>query len=46
MTAPSETPRNLIEELYALQAEHGYLRDGDLRALSERIRVPLYEIGA
>ncbi|MHC4939595.1 MAG: NAD(P)H-dependent oxidoreductase subunit E [Planctomycetota bacterium] len=35
---------NLIEELYALQEQHGYLRDGDLRALSTRIRVPLYEI--
>jgi len=35
---------NLIEELYALQEEHGWLREEDLRALSERIRVPLYEI--
>jgi len=35
---------NLIEELYALQKQHGFLRDEDLRALSERIRVPLYEI--
>jgi NADH:ubiquinone oxidoreductase subunit F (NADH-binding) len=35
---------NLIEELYALQEEHGYLRDEDLRALSKRTRVPLYEI--
>ncbi|MHC4957570.1 MAG: NAD(P)H-dependent oxidoreductase subunit E [Planctomycetota bacterium] len=35
---------NLIEELYALQAEHGYLREEDLRDLSGRIKVPLYEI--
>ncbi|MEM8883587.1 MAG: NAD(P)H-dependent oxidoreductase subunit E [Planctomycetota bacterium] len=35
---------NLIEELYALQKEHGFLRDPDLRALSKRVRVPLYEI--
>jgi len=35
---------NLIEELYALQQTHGWLREEDLRALSERIRVPLYEI--
>jgi NADH:ubiquinone oxidoreductase subunit F (NADH-binding)/NADH:ubiquinone oxidoreductase subunit E len=35
---------NLIEELYALQEKHGWLREEDLRALSERIRVPLYEI--
>ena len=35
---------NLIEELYALQEQHGFLRDDDLRALSQRIRVPLYEI--
>ena len=35
---------NLIQELQALQAEHGYLREEDLRALSERRRVPLYEI--
>ncbi|MFQ5844418.1 MAG: NAD(P)H-dependent oxidoreductase subunit E, partial [Planctomycetota bacterium] len=34
----------LIEELYALQEAHGYLRKEDLRALSKRIRVPLYEI--
>ena len=45
MTAPSELPRNLIDELYALQQEHGYLREEDLRALSLRIKVPLYEIG-
>jgi NADH:ubiquinone oxidoreductase subunit E len=35
---------NLIEELYALQEEHGWLREEDLRALSKRIKVPLYEI--
>ena len=35
---------NLIEELYALQDAHGYLREEDLRALSKRIKVPLYEI--
>jgi len=35
---------NLIEELYALQEEHGWLREEDLRALSDRLRVPLYEI--
>ena len=41
MTAPAT---NLIEELYALQEQHGFLRDEDLRALSQRIRTPLYEI--
>ena len=35
---------NLIEELYALQEAHGYLREEDLRALSKRTKVPLYEI--
>ena len=35
---------NLIEELYALQEAHGYLREDDLRALSRRTQVPLYEI--
>jgi len=35
---------NLIQELYALQDRHGWLREEDLRALSRRIRVPLYEI--
>ena len=34
----------LIEDLYALQTEHGYLREEDLRDLSKRIKVPLYEI--
>lgn len=37
-------PMNLIEELYALQEAHGYLREDDLRALSKRTKVPLYEI--
>ncbi len=35
---------NLIEELYSLQDAHGFLRDSDLRALSARTKVPLYEI--
>ncbi len=35
---------NLIEELYALQEEHGYLREDDLRELSRRTKTPLYEI--
>ncbi|MHC4954524.1 MAG: NAD(P)H-dependent oxidoreductase subunit E [Planctomycetota bacterium] len=35
---------NLIEELYALQEAHGYLREEDLRDLSRRIKTPLYEI--
>ena len=35
---------NLIEELHALQEQHGWLREEDLRALSKRIKVPLYEI--
>jgi len=35
---------NLIEELYALQEKHGWLPEEELRSLSERIRVPLYEI--
>ena len=34
----------LIGELYRLQAEHGYLRDEDLKALASRLRVPLYRI--
>ena len=33
---------SLIAELYRLQAEHGYLREEDLRAAAERLRVPLY----
>jgi NADH:ubiquinone oxidoreductase subunit F (NADH-binding) len=37
---------NLIEELYALQETAGYLKEEELRALSERVRVPLYEIEA
>ena len=35
---------NLIEELYALQEEHGWLPEEALRALSKRIRVRRYEI--
>ncbi len=35
---------SLIAELKRLQAEHGYLREGDLRELAERLRVPLYRI--
>ena len=35
---------SLIAELKRLQAEHGYLREGDLRELAERVRVPLYRI--
>ncbi|MHC4973824.1 MAG: NAD(P)H-dependent oxidoreductase subunit E [Planctomycetota bacterium] len=35
---------NLIEELYALQEAHGYLREPDLRELSRRLKVPLYEL--
>jgi len=34
----------LIEELYALQEEHGYLREADLKDLSKRTRIPLYEV--
>ena len=44
MNLPKNLPKNLIEELYALQEAHGYLREDDLRALSRRIKVPLYEI--
>ena len=35
---------NLIEELYALQEAHGYLREEDLRELGRRLKVPLYEL--
>ena len=35
---------NPIEELYALQETTGYLSEGDLRALSKKLRVPLYEL--
>lgn len=35
---------NLIEELTALQEQNGSLRDEDLLALSQRLRVPLHEI--
>jgi NADH:ubiquinone oxidoreductase subunit F (NADH-binding)/NADH:ubiquinone oxidoreductase subunit E len=35
---------NPIEALQALQADRGYLADEDLRALSARLRVPLYEL--
>jgi NADH:ubiquinone oxidoreductase subunit F (NADH-binding) len=34
----------LIGELYSLQEERGYLRDEDLTALAERLRVPLYRV--
>jgi NADH:ubiquinone oxidoreductase subunit F (NADH-binding)/NADH:ubiquinone oxidoreductase subunit E len=34
----------LIGELYRLQEESGYLHVDDLRALAERLRVPLYRI--
>jgi NADH:ubiquinone oxidoreductase subunit F (NADH-binding)/NADH:ubiquinone oxidoreductase subunit E len=34
----------LIAELNQLQAHHGYLSEGDLRALAERLRLPLYRI--
>jgi formate dehydrogenase/NADH-quinone oxidoreductase subunit F len=34
----------LIDELKAIQAEHHYLPEEELRALSERSRVPLYQI--
>ena len=37
---------NAIEELYALQDTRGYLSDEDLRALSERTGIPLYELQA
>jgi NADH:ubiquinone oxidoreductase subunit F (NADH-binding)/NADH:ubiquinone oxidoreductase subunit E len=37
---------NLIEELYAIQERCGFLPGEELRALSERARVPLYEIQA
>ena len=35
---------NWIEELYALQEDRGFLADDDLRALSRRLDVPLYEL--
>ena len=35
---------NLVEELLALQQQHGYLRDADLRELSARTRAPLHAI--
>jgi NADH:ubiquinone oxidoreductase subunit F (NADH-binding) len=35
---------NLIEELYALQEAHGYLREEDLHELGKRLKVPLYEL--
>jgi len=35
---------NQIEELFALQQARGYLADDDLRALSERLKIPLYEL--
>ncbi|MGH0035092.1 MAG: NAD(P)H-dependent oxidoreductase subunit E [Myxococcota bacterium] len=37
---------NLIAALQTLQAEHGHLRDEDLRELAARTRVALYEIQA
>ncbi|MCA9638655.1 MAG: NAD(P)H-dependent oxidoreductase subunit E, partial [Myxococcales bacterium] len=37
-------PPSIIQHLSALQAEHGWLRDADLRALGERIGVPLHRI--
>ncbi len=44
MNLPMNLPMNLIEELYALQDQHGWLREEDLRELSRRLKVPLYEI--
>ena len=35
---------NPIELLYALQEDKGFLAEDDLRALSQRLRVPLYEL--
>ena len=35
---------SLIAELTRLQAQHGSLREEDLRELAERLRVPLYRI--
>ncbi len=35
---------NPIEELFKLQEARGYLAEADLRALSERLRIPLYEL--
>ena len=35
---------NRIEELYALQEDRGFLSEEDLRALSRRLKVPLYEL--
>ena len=43
-TKQREPVRNLLEELIALQAEHGHLRQSDLHALAERRRTPLHEI--
>jgi NADH:ubiquinone oxidoreductase subunit F (NADH-binding)/NADH:ubiquinone oxidoreductase subunit E len=37
---------NPINELYALQEARGHLSEGDLRALSERTGIPLYELQA
>ena len=34
----------LIGELYRVQEERGFLREADLRGLSERLRVPLFRI--
>jgi NADH:ubiquinone oxidoreductase subunit F (NADH-binding)/NADH:ubiquinone oxidoreductase subunit E len=35
---------NPIQELRALQEAAGYLRDTDLRALSDRLKIPLYHL--
>jgi NADH:ubiquinone oxidoreductase subunit F (NADH-binding)/NADH:ubiquinone oxidoreductase subunit E len=37
---------NPIQELQALQATRGYLSEDDLRALSERTHIPLFELQA
>src|SRR2546428_14185702 len=34
----------LIDELRVIQQEHGYLPAAALRALSERARIPLYDV--
>lgn len=39
-----DAPPGIIERLSALQHEKGYLRDEDLRELSERLNVPLYQL--
>jgi formate dehydrogenase beta subunit len=43
---PGSIATPIFDELRAVQRAHGYLPDGELRALAERLDVPLYRLQA